>query len=56
MSDDVLMNDWTAALSVSSPDEGVDSAMSQCEDREEGVPPSKTTLCGEHDSQTKAQR
>ncbi|XP_078125969.1 protein NLRC3-like isoform X4 [Sander vitreus] len=55
MSDDVLMNDWTAALSVSSPDEGVDSAMSQCEDREEGVPPSKATLCGEHDSQTKAQ-
>ncbi|TDH03536.1 hypothetical protein EPR50_G00164450 [Perca flavescens] len=42
-------------LCVSSPDEGVDSAMSQCEDREEGVPPSKTTLCGEHDSQTKAQ-
>ncbi|XP_078124809.1 LOW QUALITY PROTEIN: uncharacterized protein LOC144529551 [Sander vitreus] len=36
-------------------DEGVDCAMSQCEDREEGVPPSKTTLCGEHDSQTKAQ-
>ncbi|XP_039674807.1 NACHT, LRR and PYD domains-containing protein 3-like [Perca fluviatilis] len=29
--------------------------MSQCEDREEGVPPSKTTLCGEHDIQTKAQ-
>ncbi|XP_075932621.1 uncharacterized protein LOC142932587 [Anarhichas minor] len=29
--------------------EGVDSAMNQCEDREEGVPPSKT-------SQTKAQR
>ncbi|XP_038557836.1 NLR family CARD domain-containing protein 3-like [Micropterus salmoides] len=29
--------------------------MSQCEDREEGVPPSKSTLCGEHDSQTKAQ-
>ncbi|XP_035852407.1 NLR family CARD domain-containing protein 3-like [Sander lucioperca] len=55
MSDDVLMNDWTAALSVSSPDEGVDSAMSQCEDREEGVPPSKATLCGEYDSQTKAQ-
>uniref|UniRef100_A0A4W6FJ11 NACHT domain-containing protein n=1 Tax=Lates calcarifer TaxID=8187 RepID=A0A4W6FJ11_LATCA len=25
------------------------------EDREEGVPPSKTTLCGEHESQTKAQ-
>ncbi|XP_059211860.1 NACHT, LRR and PYD domains-containing protein 4-like [Centropristis striata] len=30
--------------------------MDQCEDREEGVRPSKTTLCGEHDSQTKAQR
>ncbi|XP_075961285.1 protein NLRC3-like [Anarhichas minor] len=30
--------------------------MSQCEDREEGVPPSKTAPCGEHDSQTKAQR
>ncbi|KAI3363931.1 hypothetical protein L3Q82_001533 [Scortum barcoo] len=35
---------------------GVGSAMNQCEDREEGVPPSKTSLCGEHDSQTKAQR
>ena len=32
------------------------SAMSQCEDKEEGVPPSKTTLRGDHDSQTKAQR
>ncbi|XP_065325784.1 NLR family CARD domain-containing protein 3-like [Pelmatolapia mariae] len=30
--------------------------MDQCEDREEGFPPSKTTLCGEHESQTKAQR
>ncbi|KAM6952799.1 NLR family CARD domain-containing protein 3-like [Lycodopsis pacificus] len=30
--------------------------MSQCEDREEGVPPSKAALCGEHDIQTKAQR
>ncbi|KAL3999958.1 BAI1-associated protein 2 [Sarotherodon galilaeus] len=30
--------------------------MDQCEDREEGVPPSKTTPCGEHESQTKAQR
>ncbi|TDH15409.1 hypothetical protein EPR50_G00031430 [Perca flavescens] len=30
--------------------------MSQCEDREEGAPPSKTTLGGDHDSQTKAQR
>ncbi|XP_074503392.1 protein NLRC3-like [Sebastes fasciatus] len=30
--------------------------MNQGEDREEGVPPSKTSLCGEHDSQTKAQR
>nr|XP_046245045.1 NACHT, LRR and PYD domains-containing protein 12-like [Scatophagus argus] len=35
--------------------EGVGSAMNQCEETEEGVPPSKTTLCGEHDSQTKAQ-
>uniref|UniRef100_A0A669E666 B30.2/SPRY domain-containing protein n=2 Tax=Oreochromis niloticus TaxID=8128 RepID=A0A669E666_ORENI len=30
--------------------------MDQCEDREEGVPPSKPTLCGEYESQTKAQR
>uniref|UniRef100_A0A669CLU7 B30.2/SPRY domain-containing protein n=1 Tax=Oreochromis niloticus TaxID=8128 RepID=A0A669CLU7_ORENI len=30
--------------------------MDQCEDREEGVPPSKSTLCGEHESQTKGQR
>ncbi|XP_053179684.1 NLR family CARD domain-containing protein 3-like [Scomber japonicus] len=30
--------------------------MDQCEDREEGVPPSKSSLCGEHDSQTKARR
>ncbi|XP_078029840.1 protein NLRC3-like [Epinephelus lanceolatus] len=30
--------------------------MNQGEDREKGVPPSKTTVCGEHDSQTKAQR
>ncbi|XP_037829735.1 NACHT, LRR and PYD domains-containing protein 12-like isoform X2 [Kryptolebias marmoratus] len=30
--------------------------MDQCEDREEGVPPSKTTLCGEHESQSKNQR
>ncbi|XP_059181921.1 NLR family CARD domain-containing protein 3-like [Centropristis striata] len=30
--------------------------MDQCEDREEGDPPSETTLCGEHGSQTKAQR
>ncbi|XP_039874329.1 NLR family CARD domain-containing protein 3-like isoform X3 [Simochromis diagramma] len=35
---------------------GVASAMDQCEHREEGVPPSKSTLCGEHDSKTKAQR
>ncbi|XP_059203404.1 NLR family CARD domain-containing protein 3-like [Centropristis striata] len=37
-------------------EKGVDSAMDQCEDRGEGDPPSETTLCGEHDSQTKAQR
>uniref|UniRef100_A0A0F8AB73 Uncharacterized protein n=1 Tax=Larimichthys crocea TaxID=215358 RepID=A0A0F8AB73_LARCR len=30
--------------------------MNQSEDREEGVHPSKSSLCGEHDSQTKAQR
>ncbi|XP_077953014.1 uncharacterized protein LOC120812009 isoform X11 [Gasterosteus aculeatus] len=36
--------------------EGVDSAMNQAEDPEEGVPPSEAPLCGEHDSQTKAQR
>ncbi|XP_035984599.1 NLR family CARD domain-containing protein 3-like [Fundulus heteroclitus] len=29
--------------------------MDQCEDREEGVPPSKTTLCGEAESQSHAQ-
>uniref|UniRef100_A0A4W6F6R0 B30.2/SPRY domain-containing protein n=1 Tax=Lates calcarifer TaxID=8187 RepID=A0A4W6F6R0_LATCA len=29
--------------------------MSQCEDREEGLPPSKTTLCEEPESQTKFQ-
>ncbi|XP_062293719.1 NLR family CARD domain-containing protein 3-like [Scomber scombrus] len=29
--------------------------MDQSEDREEGVPPSKSSLCGEHDSQTKKQ-
>ncbi|MEQ2234628.1 hypothetical protein ILYODFUR_033446 [Ilyodon furcidens] len=27
--------------------------MDQCEDREEGVPPSETTLCGEHESKAK---
>ncbi|XP_054879721.1 NACHT, LRR and PYD domains-containing protein 3-like [Poeciliopsis prolifica] len=30
--------------------------MDQCEDREEGVPPSKTSLCGEDESQSKGQR
>uniref|UniRef100_A0A672G9Q6 NACHT domain-containing protein n=1 Tax=Salarias fasciatus TaxID=181472 RepID=A0A672G9Q6_SALFA len=30
--------------------------MDQCEHREEGVPPSKRTLCGEHENQTTAQR
>ncbi|KAF3706962.1 hypothetical protein EXN66_Car000133 [Channa argus] len=30
--------------------------MNQCEDREEGVPPYKTTLSGGHESQTKDQR
>ena len=36
--------------------EGVGSAMNQCENREEGVSPSKITQFGEHDSQTKTQR
>ncbi|KAK2842740.1 hypothetical protein Q5P01_012940 [Channa striata] len=30
--------------------------MNQCEDTEEGVPPSKATLCGAHERQTKDQR
>ncbi|XP_041822332.1 NLR family CARD domain-containing protein 3-like [Chelmon rostratus] len=30
--------------------------MNPCEDREEGVRPSESSLCGGHDSQTKAQR
>uniref|UniRef100_A0AAQ4Q6M5 B30.2/SPRY domain-containing protein n=1 Tax=Gasterosteus aculeatus aculeatus TaxID=481459 RepID=A0AAQ4Q6M5_GASAC len=30
--------------------------MNQAEDPEDGVPPSEAALCGEHDSQTKAQR
>ncbi|XP_033181880.1 NLR family CARD domain-containing protein 3-like isoform X5 [Anabas testudineus] len=30
--------------------------MDQCEDREEGVPPSKTSLCGDHESQTRVER
>ncbi|KAM9306764.1 uncharacterized protein KZ484_000150 [Pholidichthys leucotaenia] len=30
--------------------------MDQCEDTEEGVPPSQTPLCGDHESQTKGQR
>uniref|UniRef100_A0AAQ4R2F7 B30.2/SPRY domain-containing protein n=1 Tax=Gasterosteus aculeatus aculeatus TaxID=481459 RepID=A0AAQ4R2F7_GASAC len=36
--------------------EGVDSAMNQAEDPEDGVRPSEAPLCGEHDSRTKAQR
>ncbi|KAI3363890.1 hypothetical protein L3Q82_001486 [Scortum barcoo] len=34
----------------------VTSTMNEGEDREEGVSPSKTSLCGQHGSQTKAQR
>ncbi|XP_034559050.1 protein NLRC3-like [Notolabrus celidotus] len=30
--------------------------MDQCEDREEGAPPSKTTLCGEHEAQSPKQK
>ncbi|XP_076579088.1 uncharacterized protein LOC143315649 [Chaetodon auriga] len=32
------------------------SSMNRCEDREEGVRPSKTSLCGDDDGQTEAQR
>ncbi|XP_034555408.1 NACHT, LRR and PYD domains-containing protein 12-like [Notolabrus celidotus] len=32
--------------------EGGGSAMNQCEDGEEGAPPSKGTLCGEHEAQS----
>ncbi|XP_070782228.1 protein NLRC3-like isoform X2 [Enoplosus armatus] len=35
--------------------EGGGSAMDQCEETEEGVPPSKTALYGDQDSQTRAQ-
>ena len=52
----VVMNECSSLSMLLCLCEGVGSAMNQCEDREEGVPPSKTTLCGEHDSQTKAQR
>ncbi|KAK2842761.1 hypothetical protein Q5P01_012961 [Channa striata] len=34
----------------------LDSAMNQCEDTEEGVPPSKATLCGGHERQSEDQR
>ncbi|XP_074541385.1 uncharacterized protein LOC141801941 isoform X2 [Halichoeres trimaculatus] len=30
--------------------------MNQCEDREEGAPPAKSALCGDQESQTRAQR
>ncbi|XP_055362753.1 NACHT, LRR and PYD domains-containing protein 3-like isoform X3 [Betta splendens] len=46
-------------ICVSSPHEGrkcESSSMNQCEDREEGAPPSKTSLCGDHENQNKAQR
>ncbi|XP_070782233.1 NLR family CARD domain-containing protein 3-like isoform X1 [Enoplosus armatus] len=36
--------------------EGGGSAMDQCEETEKGVPPSKTALYGDQDSQTRAQR
>ncbi|KAK2830946.1 hypothetical protein Q5P01_018877 [Channa striata] len=34
----------------------LDSAMNHCEDTEDGVPPSKTTVCGGPERQTKDQR
>ncbi|XP_071371317.1 protein NLRC3-like [Centroberyx affinis] len=45
----------SSVFSVSSTDEGVRSTMNLSEEREDGVPP-KTTLSGEHDSQTKPER
>ncbi|KAK2920625.1 hypothetical protein Q8A73_000110 [Channa argus] len=54
MSPKILSNFYSCV--IESLPAGVDSAMNQCEDREEGVPPSKTTLCGGHESQTKDQR
>ncbi|XP_034542013.1 NLR family CARD domain-containing protein 3-like [Notolabrus celidotus] len=36
--------------------EGGGSAMNQCEDGEEGAPPSKSTLCGEHEAQRPEQQ
>ncbi|CAJ1071297.1 LOW QUALITY PROTEIN: uncharacterized protein LOC128371134%2C partial [Xyrichtys novacula] len=55
----VLLCDWSWTLvkqEVDLDSPGGGSAMNQCEDREEGAPPSKTTLWGEHESQTKVQR
>ncbi|XP_055363010.1 NACHT, LRR and PYD domains-containing protein 3-like isoform X2 [Betta splendens] len=46
-------------ICVFSPHEGrkcESSSMNQCEDREEVAPPSKTSLCGDHENQNKAQR
>ncbi|XP_055363608.1 protein NLRC3-like isoform X2 [Betta splendens] len=40
----------------SPPESGKCEFMSQCEDREEGALPSKTSLCEDHESQNKAQR
>ncbi|XP_073340459.1 protein NLRC3-like [Pagrus major] len=45
-------------ICVSSADDSVCelSSMNQCEDREERVPPSKTSLCGEHEAQSPEQQ
>ncbi|XP_076738951.1 protein NLRC3-like isoform X11 [Maylandia zebra] len=50
-----MLNHAVTPQKVDSVHLDVFSSMDQCEDREEGVPPSKSTLCGEHESQTKAQ-
>ncbi|XP_056225514.1 NLR family CARD domain-containing protein 3-like [Seriola aureovittata] len=43
-------------LQTSRQETGGGSAMDQREETEEGAPPSKATLCGEHETQTKVQR
>ncbi|XP_034555784.1 NLR family CARD domain-containing protein 3-like isoform X2 [Notolabrus celidotus] len=47
---------FTHQLREDQPSEGGGSTMDQCEDREEGAPPSKTALCEEHEAQSPEQR
>ncbi|KAM9345483.1 NACHT, LRR and PYD domains-containing protein 3-like [Symphorus nematophorus] len=50
------MNRLKSIVNALSAAQRVGSAMNQCEDKEEGVPPSKTTLCGEHEAQSPKQQ